>query len=183
MTAGLYLGILTIVGSLIRTGAWIAVLVALFGWRPVADEKLAPARWQFSILGLLGLTLAVAVLCGVARWLVIWLGESAAHLLQLVDDIPIFVCWLVGLAVAIRSWRQHPSVSLGAVLGIGLIAAIALTVQVGWLVLVTTSGYVEWVRILDVLITLVASAAWCLIIAAALRDREPDHQRLWEPSP
>lgn len=170
-TTGLYLGILAIAGSLIRTGAWAAVLVALFGWRPLPGERPAAAPWQFSILGLMGVTLAVAVLCGFARWLVFWLGESAAHLIQMVDDIPLFVCWIVGLGLAIWRWKRHPQVSLLTVLGIGTFIANTVIWQIAWIT-ITTGGRFGWASALGVFSVLVATASWVLLIAAVLRDRE-----------
>jgi hypothetical protein len=168
---GLYLGILAIAGSLIRTGAWAAVLVALFGWRPLPGERPAGAPWQFSILGLMGVTLAVAVLCGFARWLVSWLGESATHLIQLLDDVPLFVCWLVGLGVAIWRWKRHPQVSLLAVLGIGTSIANTVIWQIVWIT-VTTGNRFGWIPVLNVFSALAAATGWALLIAAVLHDRE-----------
>jgi hypothetical protein len=170
-TSSFYLGILGITGSLVRTGAWIAFLVALFGWRLRPGEKAGESPWQFSILGLMGVTLAVAILCGVARWLVVWLGESAAHLIELVDDIPLYVCWLVGLGLAIRRWQRHPAVSRLAVMGIGIHAANTVIWQVVWIALISSHS-VGWAPALNAFAVLGAVAGWWLVIAAVLRDRE-----------
>jgi hypothetical protein len=107
-SVGVYLGILALVASLLRAGAWAAVLIALFGWRDRSTVVAAP--FQFSIRGLVVLTLAVALLCGLVRGLIYLLGESAAYLLNLIDDIPLILCWIVGIRVAVRRWRVHPEV-------------------------------------------------------------------------
>jgi hypothetical protein len=171
------LGILGIASSLLGAGAWTAVLVAVFGWRPLPGATMSGPPWQFGILALLVVTLAVAVLFGLARWLVLWLGESAAHLIQLVDDIPLFVCWLVALAVAIRRWKWHPRVSLLAVSGIGIHIVNTIVSQMVWIIVSSGGGSVNWILALNVLGLLAAATGWAIVIAAVLRDREEIHQR------
>ena len=169
---GVYLGILALVTSLLRAGAWGAVLVALFGWRPAPPGIAATQpRFQFSIRGLMILTLAVAVLCGLVRGLIFWLGESAAFLLNLIDDVPNIVCWIVGMRVALRRWPAHPEVSKFALFGIWIRLLTLVFWQVAWLVLVT-SLRPRPINLLAVPLTVLSASAWVLILIAVFGWRE-----------
>ena len=118
-STSVYLGLLSLAATLLRAGAWAGILVAVFGWREPHPHARA-AAFQFSIRGLMIVTLAVALLCGLVRGLIAWLGESAMLLLNLVDDIPVIVCWIVGIRVALVRWPMHPAVSKCALYGIGI---------------------------------------------------------------
>jgi hypothetical protein len=173
------LGVLGVVSLLLRAVAWTAILIALFGWRQFPIGALQPARFQFSILGLMCLTLAVAILCGLVRWLVALLGESAVYLLQWIDDIPLFACWLTGLGVALARWKRHPEVSLFAVLGIGLSLATAVLWQTIWMWL-SYNGSVDVVGWLSIASILLSALGSVLVLCAALGWR---HEPGYEPSP
>ena len=168
---GVYLGILGVAASLLRAGTWIALLIALFGWRQTATPAPGLPAFQFSIRGLMILTLAVALLCGLGRGLVLWLGESASFLLNLIDDIPLILCWIIGIRVAIRRWPVHPQVSQFAVLGIGINLAVLVLWQFWWIARLTVQN-LPAVQLLAVPLTLISAAAWVLILMAIFGWRD-----------
>jgi hypothetical protein len=173
-TVGLPMSIVAIVASLVRTAGWLAILISVFGWRPLdrskTAERLAPL--QFSIRALLALTLAVALLCGLGRGLVALMGESAGVLLNLLDDVPIVVCWLCGAWIARTRWAWHPGVSRLALLAIGLSLGMFLIFQSLW-IFVRTMGLsptpLQWINILS---GPISAAAWASMLTAALGWRE-----------
>lgn len=172
---GIYLSILNLASMLGRTVAWAAILVALFGWRQA--EHLSPLQrptpFQFSIRGIMFLTLAVALLCALIRWLIGLLGESATFLLSLIDDVPLFICWLMGLRVAILRWNRHPEVSMLAVTGIGLLLAINVIWQVAFMAMLMSQSFGRTGMALDVVAVLCTAAGWALVLVAVLGRREP----------
>ena len=103
-SVSLVLSIIGLAAAVIRLGAWIAMLTALFGWRDAAATGPSRATLQFSIFSLMAVTLVVAILCGAVRALVVWLGESAEILISLVDEAPLLICWVVGIRIAIARW-------------------------------------------------------------------------------
>jgi hypothetical protein len=167
---GIYLGILGVAATLLRAGAWAGILVAVFGWRR-SRQDVAAAPFQFSIRGLMILTLAAALLCGLLRGLISWLGESALFLLSLIDDIPVMVCWIVGLRLAIVRWPAHLEVSKFAILGFGLSLGALVVWQALWMALAVTQSSAP-IRLLALPVTLVSTAAWVLLLIAAFGWRE-----------
>jgi hypothetical protein len=161
------LGILGIAFLLLRAVAWTAILIALFGWRQPGKHSLRSTPFQFSILGLMGLTLVVAVLCGILRWLIALLGESAVFLLQWIDDIPLYACWLTGLGVALSRWKRHPQVSQLAVVGLGLNLATSVLWQVYWTWQMWSQNF-NWADVIGVASILLTGIASALVLCAAL---------------
>jgi hypothetical protein len=169
---GVYLGILGVATSLLRAGAWSALLIALFGWRPAAAQSASLPAFQFSIRGLMFLTLAVAVLCGIGRGLIFLLGESAAFLLNLIDDVPLIICWIMGMRVAVRRWNAHPQVSQLAVLGICIQLAVLVLWQVWWITRLTVQDFPPPTYLVSSLLALVSVGGWVMILVATFGWRE-----------
>ena len=163
-----YLGIFGLVSSLLRAGAWGAVLVALFGWRQASSAAAASPPFQFSIRGLMILTLAVALLCGMVRGLIALLGESAMYLINVIDDIPLVICWIIGMRVALVRWRAHPQVSKFALLGIGMSLATLVFWQMIWMWAVA-HGFPPFSLLAT---TLLAAGGWALMLIAVFGWRE-----------
>jgi hypothetical protein len=168
---GVYLGILGVAASLLRACAWIGLLIALFGWRQTAARPSGLPAFQFSIRGLMILTLAIALLCGLGRGLVYLLGESAAFLLNLIDDIPLILCWIIGMRVALRRWHMHPQVSHCVVVGVSIMLAMLVLWQFWWIARLMTQNSLP-VQLLSPLLTLIAAGAWVLILIAVFGWRE-----------
>lgn len=168
---GVYLGILGIAASLLRASAWIALLIALFGWRQSAPQTSGLPAFQFSIRGLMILTLAVALVCGLGRGLVLWLGESAAFLLNLIDDIPLIICWIIGLRIAIRRWPVHSQVSAFALWGICIQLATLFAWQVVWFSRPAMQNLLG-TYLFSALLTMISAGGWVLILIAVLGWRE-----------
>jgi hypothetical protein len=152
--AGLYLSMLGLISSLFRAAAWMGILVAIFAWRDNVREGQSSPPLQFSIRGLLVLTLVVAVLCAAVRGLITLLGDSALFLLGLMDEVPLVICWLIGLYLAISRWQLHPDVSKQAALGIGMSIAVMLLWQEPWDFLMTA------------ILSLLAATAWVFVLIA-----------------
>ena len=168
------LSVLGIVSILVRTAGTAAVLAALFGWREAKlppHERLRRSPFQFSILGMLLLTLAVAILCAVVRALIGLLGESAMFLLQLVDDVPLFVCLLVGIVLAIGRWRRHPQVSLFAAIGISLVFTVTLYWQLVMIWMSLNRGNLG-LDFANAATLIFSTLGWILVLIAALGWRD-----------
>jgi hypothetical protein len=149
------------VATLVRTVGWAAALVAIFGWRPARRER--SLELQFSIRGLLILTLVVAILCA-------WL-RGRGTLLVFFRNTPLVICWIYGcwLALSLKKW--HPQVSLRTLLAIGLSCAALLTFDEIW-------DRFGWTTISPSLISYYSAgsaalhaAAWWLLVEAALEWR------------
>jgi hypothetical protein len=178
---GLYLGILGIGMGVIRAMVWAAIIVATLGWRNSTGEQIAPI--QFSIRGLIAVTLAVAVVCALMRAVVSLLGDVSPLplqlLLQLVDDIPVIVCLGIGIWTAAVRWRLHPQVSHVAIWALALALAVIIVPQmfvVG--VVVSPSRPLSLLTSINTLVSIggmVTSVVSCsLAIAAALGWRGPE---------
>ena len=172
-TVALPLSVVGILASIVRTAGWLAILIAVFGWRKLDPAKSA-APLQFNIRMLLALTLAVALLCGLGRGLVALMGESAGFLLSLLDDVPLVVCWLGGAWIALKRWTWHPGVSRLALLAIGLSLGSFLMFQSLW-IFVGTIGLsprpFQWINMLS---GPIAAVAWASLLTAALGWRDGD---------
>ena len=163
----IYFQIIAVAGSLIRAAGWGTMTAAIFGWRgPVTPGS--ASRWQFSIRGLLVVTFVVAIACGLLRWLAVLLGESAEILLTLVDDIPVFLCWIVGARLAWTRWRLHPEASRTTLIAIGL-AWLALVLNLAFLLTIRRYYALGWPMLLNAASYLVLwPATWILLLRAAL---------------
>jgi hypothetical protein len=125
-------------------------------------------RWQFSIRNLLVVTFVVAVACGSLRGLAVLLGESAEVLLTLVDDIPVILCWAVGVRLAWSRWRLHPQVSRTTLAAIGL-ASLAVVLNVVYLLLMPRYYANGWpVHFISLSYLVVWPVTWILLLRAAL---------------
>ena len=174
-SVNLLLGILGIAMALIRTASWAALVTAVFGWRTNADGT-APAPLQFSIRGLVVVTFAVALLCGLGRALVGFLGETAPLLIQLVDDLPVVVCLGIGIWIAAARWRRHPAVSHLATSAFGLAIAVSIFPQLLFLAAIDWVGHSPlFYSLFTLTVSLASATSWALAIAAALGWRTLDN--------
>ena len=173
MSAGVYFSILNLVSMFVRTAAWAAILVALFGWRPMdlSEKARRLEPFQFSIRSLMIATLGVALLCGLIRGLVFVLGERAAFLIGLIGEVPLIVCWLIGIWIAISRWSAHPAVSKLAIIGFSVNFGIILLWHV-CLSVITSLLMVELAGVLGFATSILTAIAWSLILTAALGWRE-----------
>src|SRR5262249_42098822 len=113
------LSFLVLVSAIVRLVSWILVLTAALGWRETADGT--RSSLQFSIRGLMLFTLGVALMCGLARALLGLLGNDQYWLsVNVLDDLPIVLCWLVGAWLAVTRWKHHPQVSLTLLVGLAI---------------------------------------------------------------
>jgi hypothetical protein len=160
-----YLAVLGLAHMLLRTTAWVAILTAIFGWRSSGLAR--PQTFQFSIRGLLILTLAVAVLCAVGRVVVSWLGGVSPYWVSLADDLPVSICWFCGGWLAISRRSEHPIVSSLALVAIALSAASFLSFHLVWISNLSsgTAYLVQWASLVS---GLIAPIVWALLLAAAL---------------
>jgi hypothetical protein len=113
----------------------------------------------------------VALLCGLVRGLIYLLGESAAYLLNLIDDIPLIICWIVGIRVAVRRWRVHPEVCRLAVLGISINLSVLLLWQSVWIGMGLMQSRLP-IDLLALPLTAFSAVAWVLLLIAAFGWRE-----------
>ncbi len=164
---GLYLGVLQLAMAGVRTACYSAMIVAVLGWRPTA-EGTYPAALQFSIRGLIGLTFAVAILCGLGRAVAGWLGEVGPQLVQFVDDIPVYACLAIGMWLAHARWARHPQVSQLALLGLGMSLVASLVGQTIWSIVIPWSNSHSLIPLVSLILSVFASLAWVLILWAAL---------------
>jgi hypothetical protein len=169
---GLYLGALQLVAAAIRAICCVAIIAAIFGWR-ISPVMQAPL--QFNIRGLILLTLAVAVLCGLGRVAAPWLGEIwRGGFIQLVDDIPVLVCLIVGIWIAIARWSRHPWVSQIAVVGLSLYLGSTTISQIIWLAAPLWFAGGGLPLLINVAFVLTIAASWAVVLTAALGWRELD---------
>jgi hypothetical protein len=162
----IYFQITAAVGALVRAAGWMAILVAIFGWRDATDAGRSNPL-QFSIRGLLVVTLVVALLCGLFRGLVAFLGESATILLTLLDEIPIAICWLFGGWLAWTRRKRHPEVSWRLAIAIGLQCG-SLIVSIVVFAWVRSLGTTDWLSLISMLVWLVnGPTTWILLLTAA----------------
>jgi hypothetical protein len=114
--------VIAVLSAFVGMATWIAMLVAAFGWRQPASHVSSRQfdGWQFSLRGLMLLTLAVAVLCAAVRGVAEFLATDSVLLRSWVTELPIIVCWLFGLQLAIRRWHWHPAVSRLVLVAIAL---------------------------------------------------------------
>lgn len=168
----LVLGTLGILMALVRTMCWGALIVAVFGWRQGPDD-LPTAPLQFSIRGLIAVTFAVAVLCGLGRWFVGILGETAPVLIQFIDDLPLVICLGIGIWIAATRWSRHPWVSFLAVWSFALGIAVTLVPQTIFLIALQSSIRSDGFFLLIQLMATIATTTYlAMAIAAALGWRE-----------
>jgi hypothetical protein len=170
---GLYLGVLQLAMAGVRAACYAAMIAAVFGWRRTADGTY-PTAWQFSIRGLIGLTLAVAVLCALGRAAAGWLGEVGPQLMQFVDDIPVYACLAIGMWLATTRSARHPQVSQLAFIGLGLSIATSVVGQTIWSIIVPWSISRSLIPLVSLALSIFASLAWVLILCAALGWRTLD---------
>jgi hypothetical protein len=158
---------LPVVASLVRAAGLATMLVAVFGWRQPASGATTRIPLQFSILGLLVLTLVVAILCVLIRGLIAALDEYSFILLSLLDDIPMAICWLFGGWLAGARHAEQPQVSRCTALAIGLQIA-SLLVTVGVTAYMLRFGPAAFPRSASTLVPLVCGPlSWALMLAAA----------------
>jgi hypothetical protein len=162
----IYLQIANTLAGLIGGIGWALILLASFGWR---DANL-PGRGnpvQFSIRGLLVVTLVVAVLCGLIRGVAEVLGPSATMLWGLLYYLPAGICWYFGGWASFTRRHLHPEVSwrVGIVIGLQCISLSLTIAVIAWLV---GSAATPGLGALLVLIWFVADpASWVLLLIAA----------------
>jgi hypothetical protein len=180
-TIAIPMSVVGIVASVIRTTGWLAILIAVFGWRTIDPAKTAPL--QFNIRMLLALTLAVALLCGLGRGLVALMGESAGYLLNLLDDVPLVVCWLCGAWIALKRWTWHPGVSRLALVAIGLSLGSFLVFQALWIFVRTMNLSPIPVVWINMLAGPISAVAWGALLTAALGWRDGDNPFRSRPTP
>lgn len=162
-----YIGLLTILAAPIRLAGWISVLAAIFSERELHGLAVHNRRLQFSVRGLLLLTAVVAVLCAAARIVFGWLGDSSMYLLNLLDDIPIMICWLCGGWIAIARWPAHPQVSLLTLIGVLFAATSFLLFQAAWkYIFISGNGY-RFLAVVSSLAGLTSPVFWSLLLVAA----------------
>jgi hypothetical protein len=167
-----YLGLLGLIYTVVRVGAWAAMFVAAFsGRRTMADG----GRWQFSIRGLLLLTLFVGVTCGLLRGLLALFELGAGILILWIDDVPMLICWLIGARLAIIGRKHHPAVSTLVLAAIGASFSMLAINQFPWLwiMLYDRAAAVDFTPLVSLMTALVGAAAWAMLTAAALGWREP----------
>ena len=166
----IYWQMTAVIASLLRTAGWLAIFVAIFGWRDLSPGS--RNSLQFSIKGLLIATLVVAVLCGLLRGLAALMGEAAAILYSLVDDIPVVLCWIAGGWLAVAQRHQHPAVSRRVLIAIAL-QCTGLAVNIAVLAfLLITSNYAPGLNLISSLVGLVTVLiSWVLLLAAAFGGR------------
>ncbi len=166
-------GIIRLLALLIRTSVWIAMFVAVFGWRP--SDPAATKRdsfYRFSIGGIMLLTFVVAVVCAVVTALIRWLGEFAPVLWTLAPQIPLAIVWYVGARVAFTRWKKHPQVSAACLIAICLSATSLLLANANWISLAVAGVRPDTSYLLLALANTILSAiAWMFLIAAALGGR------------
>jgi hypothetical protein len=162
----IYFQITAAIVALVRAAGWAAILVAIFGWRGATNAGRTNPL-QFSIRGLLVVTLVVAVLCGIIRGLTAILGESASILLTLLDEIPIAICWLFGGWTAWVRRRQHPSVSWFVAMAIGLQCG-GLILSLAAMAWMLKFGPTNWLGPILMLVWLLTGpGSWILLLTSA----------------
>jgi hypothetical protein len=163
-----YVGLLTLTLAVIKTAVWGGVIAAMLGWRQQPGKQAAPL--QFSIRGLIAVTLAVAVVCALMRTVVSLMGDMSPLLLQLVDDIPVIACLGIGIWIAASRWRLHPHVSHLAIWALGLALTVTIVPQVlGMAVTIASTRPVPSILLLiNFGASLTSIVSWSLAIAAAL---------------
>jgi hypothetical protein len=167
-----YVGMLSLAMAVIRAAVWGGMIAAMLGWRQPPGKQAAPL--QFSIRGLIVVTLAVALLCGAGRALVGVLGDMSPALVQLADDLPAIVCFGIGIWIAAARWRLHPQVSHLAIWALGLALAVTIVPQVIWVVWSTSPArFTAFSMLISLGATLTSIVSWSLAIAAALGWRGP----------
>ena len=167
---GLYLGIVGMVALPVRAVAWVLLLIALFGWRDSVQHSMQPhpPAFQFSIRGLMIATVAVAFLCAAGRLLVSLLGESAGILLNMLDELPIFVCLGIGVWLGIARIPRNPGPMKLALFGLGLLAT-SLILSMGmhlWLKATRSYDLLALITFMTAVLTVMGATGWALIIAA-----------------
>jgi hypothetical protein len=173
----LYLGILGIRMGLFRTAVWAAMIVGILGWRNAPGQRTVPL--QFSIRGLITVTLAVAVLCALIRAVVGLPGDLSPLLLLLVDEIPVIVCLGFGICIAAAPWRLHPQVSRMAIWALALALAVTIVPQMFVIaVAISPSRPLPLLTFINSLFnfggTLASIPSWARAITAALGWRRPE---------
>ena len=113
-------------------------------------------------------------------------------LTSLATSIPLFLVWLIGIAVALSRWRRHPRVSL--------FAAIAFAVMIGSTIILrvvymlgplmmrerdwTTSEIGTIFAVIGIVSALINAAAWALILSAIFGWRaHREKENLFPPAP
>jgi hypothetical protein len=170
----LLLGTLGILMALVRTLCWWALIAAVLGWRsgPPGSQ---PAPLQFSIRGLIVVTFAVALLCGLGRAFIGLIGETAPRLVQFVDDLPTIICLAIGIWIAAARWQRHSAVSHVAVWAFALAIAVSIVPQLVFMVAINWVGSMAaFFTLLSVIFSLASAASWALAVAAALGWRQAE---------
>jgi hypothetical protein len=169
----LLLGVLGILMALVDTLSWGALVAAVLGWRSVPDGS-PPAPLQFSIRGLIALTLAVALMCGLGRVMIGNVDEAALPLVQLVDDLPATVCLGIAIWIAVTRWQRHPAVSHLAIWAFALAIGVSILPQLLWMAGIELIGSSSLLFcLINIIFSIATATSWALTIAAALgwRDR------------
>jgi hypothetical protein len=161
---------------------WGAILAAAVGWRERSHSPEQPrAGLQFSIRGLLTLTLIVAIFCGILRLLVWALELETTELPILIGDVPFILFWTVGVRMAWDRCGESPGSSSALAWSIGIQAGSVLSL-VAFIVAARFSP-IDVSDPVGILVMLVAMFAlflafplsWIFLMAAAFGWRDQRH--------
>ena len=89
-------------------------------------------------------------------------------LVAILTQSPVYLVWLVGLILALATWKKHPSVSLVALISFVILFVLALAIQ-----LTTTHHGVNWnLAGIAFFEALIRAGAWSLVLAAIFAWRK-----------
>jgi hypothetical protein len=162
------LAIVALAGFVMESTAWAAVLTAIFGWRQRSVPRPSPFRVRFSLQSLLLVTLAIAVLCGMASAAASFLDVPDVALVSLVEQSPTFLAWLIGTSIALSRWPAHPAVSRAAVIGLGLCCAMIVGAHVVWRWIAEVPNRYRLIGPLAFGFSIVLAVAWVALLRAAI---------------
>ena len=92
--------------------------------------------------------------------------------------LPFFLLYIVGLVLALTTWRRHPQASLLSLIAFVLFFfANAISAGMNWYVLSLRSGMAAgiWLTIANFVSMIITVVAWTLILFALFGRRPPQH--------
>jgi hypothetical protein len=169
MLAIAFLGILAV-----QSAAWVATLVALFGWR--ADEQQASAsdKFQFGLRSLLFVMFAAGVLSGMAAGAARLLLIPVIGFVSLAVQLPTFTAWFFGTWIAMARWPRHPAVSRAAMIGLGIGCATVVVEHFVWVWVSDRQERYAVVGALRLIFSTLVALSWIALLRAALGWRSGD---------
>jgi hypothetical protein len=113
-------------------------------------------------------------------------------LTSLATSIPLFIVWLIGIAVALSRWRRHPRVSLFAVIAFAVMIGSMVVFRVIYILAPLMMRERGWspsevgtiFGAIGIVSALINAAAWALILSAIFGWRaRPEKENLFPPPP